>query len=163
MTVWVKSRCPITGDNVTEIQASHVRLLDHGDTYTFTYPCPSCGDQHHKPAGRDVVALLTSAGVATITLTGGELDDPARTAPAALGLLEVDRYAAALEDDLGPYLAAAAYRPAVDVDLQHVIRVELHDTASPPVGGDSADIAHGPQPAGAADALGRRLLRRWLR
>ena len=146
MSTWAQTRCPITGDN-SSIPARLVRLVDHGGTFTYTYPCPSCGDQHHKPAGRDVRALLAGAGVPTVTLTGGELDDPARTSQPALGLLEVDKLVAALEGDYGPYLAAAAYRPATDADLLHVV---VDDPATPTAGGDSITV----------QASGRRTWRR---
>lgn len=59
----IKASCPVCGD--VELTPPQVRLVVCSvrawSSYSFT--CPTCQDVVRKPAGDDVVQLLTSGGV----------------------------------------------------------------------------------------------------
>lgn len=62
MTV-IKASCPACGD--VELTPRQVRLVvcSVEDRSFYSFSCSGCGDEVRKPAGGDVVALLSSGGV----------------------------------------------------------------------------------------------------
>lgn len=62
MTV-IKASCPICGD--VELTPRQVRLVTSNlpERSFYSFDCDGCGEQVRKPAGEEVVRLLTVGGV----------------------------------------------------------------------------------------------------
>ena len=59
----IKASCPACSD--VELTPRQVRLMvcSVAERSYYSFVCPRCSDEVRKPAGPDVVALLTSGGV----------------------------------------------------------------------------------------------------
>lgn len=60
----IKATCPVCGD--VDLTPNDVRLTvaESAGWATYTFECSECHDSIEKPADEEVVALLSSAGVA---------------------------------------------------------------------------------------------------
>jgi uncharacterized protein YlaI len=60
----VKASCPICGDD-KQVPADEVRFVVHdvAEHSFYEFTCPDCHDRVRKPAGKEVIRLLTLGGV----------------------------------------------------------------------------------------------------
>lgn len=111
MTI-IKASCPVCGD--VELTVDELRFVLHPvpDKSFYAFTCETCGDRVVKPAGPDVVRLLTLGGVKP-----ERLDIPAEALEEHDGPMvtwdDVLDFSALLESDVDVVAAvnAAAPRP----------------------------------------------------
>jgi predicted RNA-binding Zn-ribbon protein involved in translation (DUF1610 family) len=90
----IKVTCPDCGD--IDLQPADLELSVTPSWATYTFLCADCGEAVSKPADAEVVDLLSSAGVRTVTIPAEALE---RRAGAAINYDDVLDFALALRDD----------------------------------------------------------------
>lgn len=90
----IKVTCPECGD--IDLQPADLELSVAPAWATYTFLCADCGESVSKPADAEVVDLLSSAGVRTVTIPAEALE---RRSGAAITYDDVLDFALALRDD----------------------------------------------------------------
>ncbi len=90
----IKVTCPDCGD--IDLEPADLELSVTPSWATYTFLCIDCGEAVSKPADAEVVDLLSSAGVRTVTIPAEALEP---RSGAAINYDDVLDFALALRDD----------------------------------------------------------------